>query len=226
MGDAIATNMFMLGCAWQHGLVPLGEAAILRAIELNGAAVGLNQRGVPVGPPRRARPGAGRGRGDAGDAGRTIARLSTSLDEVIARRVDYLTAYQDAAYAERYRDAGRARAQGRGRARSRQHRADRGRGPQLHKLLAYKDEYEVARLYTETGFLQRDRRHVRGRLEATLPSGPAAAGAARPGHRRAAKRGYGHGCCGAFRLLARLKRLRGTRLDPFGYTAERRSSAS
>ena len=222
MGDAIATNMFMLGCAWQRGLVPLNEESIVRAIELNGAAVGLNRAAFQWG--RRA----------AHDlaALQAIAtpreglpdnrRLSASLDEAIARRVAYLTAYQDAAYAARYRALVEQ---------VRKVEAERIPGSEalsaavarnLHKLMAYKDEYEVARLYSDTGFLERVAGMFEGDWRLRFHLAPPLIAGPDPLTGEPEKRAYGQWMLRAFRLLAKLKRLRGTRLDPFGRTAERR----
>ena len=223
MGDSIATNMFMLGYAWQKGLVPLSEAAIVRAVELNGAAVGLNQAAFQWG--RRAAD-------DLTEVARLAAsessapdnrRLSASLDEVIARRVEYLTAYQDAAYAGRYRALV-----------ERVRRAEAELVPgstalteavarNLHKLMAYKDEYEVARLYTDTGFLRRIESMFEGDWKLHFHLAPPLIEQADPATGEPRKRAYGQWMLGAFRLLARLKWLRGTRLDIFGYSAERRA---
>ena len=149
-------------------------------------------------------------------------RLSESLDEIIARRVEFLTAYQDAAYAERYAARIRRLRAGRGGACAGSTALTEAVARALFKLMAYKDEYEVARLYTETDFAEARRRAVRGRLQAALPSRAAAAGRARSRNRASEEAGYGPWMLGAFRLLARLRRLRGTAFDLFGRTAERR----
>ena len=103
MGDSIATNMFMLGFAYQKGLVPVSAEAIDQAIELNGAAVDDEHGGLPLGPPRRRRSGRRSRRAAATSEPRPAATLSQTLDEMIARRVEFLTAYQNAAYAARYK---------------------------------------------------------------------------------------------------------------------------
>lgn len=223
LGDAIATNMFMLGCAWQQGLVPVAEAAILRAIELNGAAVGLNQAAFQWG--RRAAH-------DLTEVERLAApvgsgpdnrRLSTSLDELIARRVEYLTAYQDAAYAARFAALV---------SRVRSAEAEHGPGStklteavarNYHKLLAYKDEYEVARLYTDTGFLQRIQSMFEGDWKLRFHLAPPLLERADPVTGEPKKKAYGPWMLKAFRILARFKGLRGTWIDPFGHTADRRA---
>ena len=103
MGDSIATNLFMVGFAYQRGLLPVGEAAILRAIELNDTAIESNKQSfrwgrlAAVDPARVSAAAIPSAKPDS-------QRLSESLDEIIARRVEFLTAYQDAAYAKRYAD--------------------------------------------------------------------------------------------------------------------------
>ena len=150
-GDAIASNLFLLGYAYQHGLVPVGATAIDRAIELNGVAVEANRgaflwgRRAAVDPARVAELATPK------TAMPTSRKLSQSLDEVIARRVDFLTDYQDQAYAQSYLDLvvevrTKERAVMPGDAHAFPLTAAVAR--YLFKLMAYKDEYEVARLYT------------------------------------------------------------------------------
>ena len=112
LGDSIATNLFMLGYAWQKGLVPLSLDALERAIELNGVAVETNKRTFAWGRLRRARPRRGAGGAPSRRCG-SRSRSARTLSEIVAKRVELLTAYQDAAYAERYRALRRARRGGR-----------------------------------------------------------------------------------------------------------------
>ena len=222
MGDAIATNMLMLGFAWQRGLVPLSEAAILRAIELNGAAIGLNQAAFAWGR-RAAQDLAAVERAALPPGGvPEHRRLSQSLDELIERRATYLAAYQDAAYAARYRALVE---------RARRAEAERVPGAgglaeavarNYHKLLAYKDEYEVARLHADPAFARFLRETFTGGYRLTFHLAPPALAVPDPATGEPAKRSYGSWMLPVFRLLARLKGLRGTWLDPFGHTAERR----
>src|SRR5438552_5581074 len=154
MGDSIATNLFMVGYADQRGLLPVGEAAILRAIELNGAAVEANKQSFNWGRLAAIQPGIVAAAAIPQAARPDSQRLSETLDEVIDRRAKFLTDYQDAAYAKRYVDfVANVRT------------AESTRQPgatdlteavarYYFKLLAIKDEYEVARLYAETDFLQ------------------------------------------------------------------------
>ncbi|MEE7567222.1 indolepyruvate ferredoxin oxidoreductase family protein, partial [Xanthomonas sp. Kuri4-3] len=149
-------------------------------------------------------------------------QLSRSLDELIARRIAFLTEYQDAAYAQRYRTLV-----------ERVRRAEQQRVPgsgalteavaRYHfKLMAYKDEYEVARLYTDGDFARRLQQQFEGDYRVHVHLAPPL-WAKQDDQGRLIKREYGPWVFTAFRLLARLKRLRGSRLDVFGYSAERRA---
>jgi indolepyruvate ferredoxin oxidoreductase len=220
MGDSIATNMFMLGFAWQRGLLPVGREALLRAVELNGVAVADNGRAFDWGRRAAADPARAESLATAAAALPPSRRPSHDLDEAIARRRADLVAYQGEALARRY-DALVERVR----------RAERQAGPgserltlavarQLHRLFAYKDEYEVARLYSDAAF--------DAALDATFEGGARVHfHLALPWQRQAAdgeprKRRFGPWLRSAMRLLAQGKRLRGTPLDPFGRGAERR----
>jgi indolepyruvate ferredoxin oxidoreductase len=223
LGDSIATNMFMLGYAYQRGLIPIASDAIVKAIELNGAAVKMNQAAFLWG--RRAAV-------DQGAVERLIApktpqntgvRLSQSLDEVIERRVEFLTAYQNAAYAQRYRALVE---------RVRQAETAKAKGESglaeavaryYFKLMAYKDEYEVARLYTQTGFAQRIAAQFEGDYKLHFHLAPPLLAKRDPVTGELQKREYGPWIFTAFKLLAGLRGLRGSALDVFGYTQERRT---
>jgi indolepyruvate ferredoxin oxidoreductase len=218
-GDTVATNVMMLGAAWQRGLVPLSAEAILRAIELNGAAVELNTRAF-VG-----------GRLAALDlaevarmAGLVAARVDAppTLDALIALRAEDLTAYQDPAYARRYRDlVENARVAGRG-SDDRQERFARAVAETAYRLMAYKDEYEVARLYTAPELKEALDGQFSSRERMSVWLSPPILSRIDPATGRPAKRKFGPWVFTLFGLLARLKGLRGTAFDPFGRTAERR----
>ena len=224
-GQSLGANMFLVGYAYQLGAIPLSSAAIERAIELNGEAVAMNKAAFHWG--RRAavdraqvealvRPAAG----EPSDA----QHLSQSLDEVIARRVKFLTDYQDAAYAERYRGlVEKVKAAEAARAPGKSGLAD-AVARYLFKLMAYKDEYEVARLYTDGSFLAQVAETFDGdnlRFEFHLAPPLLARRDATTGLPR--KMSFGPWLLPAFRLLAKLKFLRGTAFDPFGRTQERRT---
>ncbi|MEP7043064.1 MAG: DUF6537 domain-containing protein, partial [Dokdonella sp.] len=245
LGDSIAANLFMLGYAWQKGWVPLSHDALMRAVELNGAAIEMNKTAfnwgrlaahdivqvrnaaglpnphlpsgaIPLALPVRRATQAG---GSA--AALDDATLSATLDEQIARRVAFLGDYQDAAYAQQYQAlVDRIRA------------AEQARTPGFtaltqavaryaFKLMAYKDEYEVARLYTSGDFEKRIRETFDGdyKLHFNLAP-PLFAKKDADGNLRKAQ--YGPWVFGAFKLLAKLRGLRGGAFDVFGYTAERR----
>jgi indolepyruvate ferredoxin oxidoreductase len=157
---------------------------------------------------------------DARDPART---LSISLDEIVARRVEFLTAYQDATYAARYRrrvDAARAAEVARTPGKSGLAEAV---ARYLFKLMAYKDEYEVARLYADPGFLRQVRNEVDGdNLRFTFHLAPPLIARRNKVTGEPRKMSFGPWMLTVFALLAKLKFLRGTALDPFGYTAERK----
>ena len=223
LGDSIASNLFMLGYAWQKGLVPLSGEAIDRAIELNGVAIEFNRKAFLWGR-RAAHDRAEVERAAAPkDEAAGAEGLSQTVDEAIARRVAFLTQYQDAAYARRYEELVRRVA-----------RAEAERAPgmsgladsvarNLFKLMAYKDEYEVARLFAETPFLDQVRDRFEGEAEIRFHLAPPLFAERDPATGRLKKREYGPWVLGAFKLLAKLRFLRGTALDVFGRTAERRT---
>ncbi|MDH4188837.1 MAG: indolepyruvate ferredoxin oxidoreductase family protein [Betaproteobacteria bacterium] len=218
VGDSIYANMVMLGYAYQRGWVPLGLAAIDRAIEMNGTEIEDNRRAFAWG--RHAahdRPAVDAALGPYRDA-----PVERSLDVLLEQRSAFLTAYQDAAYAARYRNlVARARA-----AAARLAGADeslaRAVASGFFRLLAYKDEYEVARLYSDGAFGEALKRRFAGRPRLHYHLAPPFFARRDPltGHLR--KRAYGPWIATAFGWLARLRRLRGTWLDPFGHTDERR----
>jgi len=222
LGDAIASNLFMLGFAHQRGLVPLSAEAIERAIALNGVAIEFNQAAFRWGRRTAVDPELVQARAIPPAAAPPSHRLSDTLDEVISRRVAFLTKYQDAAYAARY--AARV-----GRVREAEAACLPGEteltqsvARSLFKLMAYKDEYEVARLYADTDFLQRIAERVEGPYKLNFHLAPPLLGERDPetGHLR--KRSFGPWMLPVFRVLARLRRVRGTPFDIFGRSEERR----
>ncbi|HEX2150877.1 MAG TPA: indolepyruvate ferredoxin oxidoreductase family protein, partial [Stellaceae bacterium] len=223
LGDSIASNLFMLGYAYQKGLVPVSAAAIERAIELNGVAVDFNRNAFLWGRRAALDPASVEARAVPPRAVQESHRLSESLDEIVARRVEFLTQYQNVAYAERY--AARIR-------RLRQAEAARvgettalteAAARALFKLMAYKDEYEVARLYAETDFAARVAEQFEGPYELRFHLAPPLLADRDPATGHLKKKIYGPWVLGAFRTLARLRRLRGTAFDIFGRTEERRT---
>ncbi len=227
MGDAIATNMFMLGYAFQKGWVPLGEASLLRAIELNAVAVDFNRKAFLWG--RRAAADLARVENLAAPAEviPISQALSRNLEEMILRRVEFLTGYQDAACAARYRMlVDRVRE-------IETQRVGPGEGGRLplaeavaryyFKLMAVKDEYEVARLYAGPGFIQKIRGMFEGDYTLRFHLAPPMLNKPDPITGEARKSEFGPWMMTAFRLLAGLKGLRGTAFDVFGRSDERKA---
>ena len=241
MGNSIATNIFMLGYAFQRGLIPLSSAALLRAIELNGAAVEENRRAFSWGRRTAIDPLGVEALVTAGESSSPSRKLSATLDEMIERRRDYLIAYQDATYADRYVDlvervkkreaevgADEATALQGGRAKDALLAVADG-GTALaeavaryyFKLLACKDEYEVARLFADPEFQRALAAGFEGdfrlNFHVTLPWSRGAQPGDEPKKTRC-----GPWLLPAMKLLAGFKFLRGTMFDPFGRSAERR----
>ena len=220
MGDSIATNLFMLGYAFQQGLVPLSAESIERAIVLNETAVEMNRQAFLWG--RRAAHDRAAVERMAANGAPAPGQPAVTLDDILARRMDYLTAYQNPALARRYADFI-----------ERVRRTEAGHLPGeealtgavargYFKLLAYKDEYEVARLLSDPAFHQRLAATFEGdyRISYHLAPPLLAGRDAETGHLK--KRAFGPWLRRGFALLARAKGLRGGVFDIFGYSAERR----
>ena len=220
MGDSIATNAFLLGFAFQKGAIPLSLEAILRAIDLNGVAIEMNKQALLWG--RLAAHDIARVR-TAIQFRSSPAKLTRTLDELISHRSEFLKNYQNQAYADRYQGfVAKVRV------------AETNAAPgstdlteavatSLFKLMAYKDEYEVARLYTDGNFANQMSEKFEGDIRLTFHLAPPMFARRDKTTGLLRKREYGGWMIHAFRMLARLKFLRGTPLDPFGYTAERRA---
>ena len=218
VGDSIYTNPLMLGYAWQKGRVPLSHAALMRAMELNGVQVDNNKAAFEW------------GRRCAHDLAQVQALFRVaqviefvkkpSLTEMLVKRVEFLTAYQNAGYAQTYADFV-----------ERVHVSEAKLGKTvlteavaryLFKLMAYKDEYEVARLHTDRAFLGRVNAMFEGDFKLNYHLAPPAL-SAKNDNGELQKRPFGPWMQTAFKVLAPLKVLRGTVLDPFGRTEERQT---
>ena len=213
MGDAVFANMMMLGAAYQQGLVPVSEVALKQAILLNGVAVEKNGSAFDLGRIMAARPAA------LADLLSDAPKLSQGLDALIAHRADFLTAYQDAAYAKRFTD------------RIARFRAALPEAPEavmteaarsLFRLMAYKDEYEVARLHSEGTFEAEIASAFEGNYTVRYHLAPPLLPLGRDARGRPNKRAFGPWTRPAFKILARMKGLRGKRLDPFAHSADRK----
>ena len=225
IGDAITANLFLLGFAYQRGFIPLGSEAIEQAIALNGVSVDANHRAF-----RWGRAAAENIAAVTAEAGTDPAQLSApgkdDLDALVNRRADDLSAYQNAAYARRYRDFMAHVRTVEGQRTPGQEALSDGVARAYHKLMAYKDEYEIARLYTDGRFRRQIQAAFEGNytLHYSLAPPLLAARDADSGHLK--KRLYGPWMMSAYRILAKFKFLRGTALDIFGYSAERRGERS
>jgi indolepyruvate ferredoxin oxidoreductase len=223
IGDSLYTNPLMLGYAWQQGRVPLSHASLMRAIELNGVQVDNNKLAFEWG--RRA----------AHDLLAVQAltktaqviefiRKSPNLDDMVAKRVDFLTGYQNAAYAAQYKafvEKVRAAESPLVIGKS-SHKLTEAVARYLFKLMAYKDEYEVARLHTDKSFLDKVASQFEGDYKLNYHLAPPAL-AKKNEKGELVKQSFGPWMLTAFRVLAKLKGLRGTAFDPFGRTEERKT---
>lgn len=223
MGDSIATNLFMLGYAFQKGLVPVSGPSIERAIELNGVAVKGNKRAFLWG--RRAAHDIDAVHtilGRAAEPDAETAGFAKTLEEIVSRRVAFLKDYQNEAYARRYKDFV-------GRVYDVEARAVRGSDALARtvaryyfKLLAVKDEYEVARLYTSGPFMKTVGAQFEGDYKLKFHLAPPLIAERDTETGELKKREFGPWIMRAFGLLAKMKGLRGTPFDIFGRSAERR----
>jgi indolepyruvate ferredoxin oxidoreductase len=223
LGDPIVANILMMGYAWQKGLLPVGLPAMMRAIELNNVAIDINKRAFTL------------GRLAAADA-TAVTRLTKptsrviqfsapkSLEEMLAFRGDWLTKYQNAAYADSYLQAVRKVEQ-----KEREIDGAASKVPlakavarYLFKVMAFKDEYEVARLHADPVFREQISAQFEGDYKLEFHLAAPVLAKKRPGTDIPAKRRLGGWMMSAFQLLAPLKVLRDTPFDVFGYTEERR----
>lgn len=219
LGDSIGSNLFLLGYAWQQGLVPISAAALAEAIELNGVAVEFNKEAFLW------------GRRCAHQPERVLALVEEvapqapvrlqSFEDIVEDRSARLADYQNAAYADQYRQQVE-------RVRAADPRADEANSislavaRNLFKLMAIKDEYEVARLYSDGEFLRKLERQFEGDYELRFNMAPPLFSKRDPNTGHLIKQEFGPWMLRAFGLLARLRFLRGSVLDVFGRSAERR----
>ncbi len=220
VGDSLYTNPVLLGYAWQRGWLPLGRAALQRAIELNGVQVERNQLAFEWG--RRAAHDltAVEALLKPAQVIEFVRKAAVDVDALVERRVEFLTGYQNAAYAADYRSfIERVRA---AEARLGGTTLTEAVARYLFKLMAYKDEYEVARLHTDPAFLERIAQQFEGDYKLHYHLAPPLF-AKKDERGELVKRPYGPWMLSGFRLLARLKGLRGGPLDVFGRTTERKT---
>ncbi len=221
LGDSIASNLFTLGFAWQKGLVPVSGEAINRAIELNGVAVKMNQQAFLWG--RRAAHDLKAVEAVIASATRSDAARPQTLDEMIARRVEFLTSYQNAAYADGYKGfVAQVRAKEQA-VKPGSEALSKAVARYLFKLMAYKDEYEVARLYTDGSFERQVAAKFKGQYEIRHHLAPPLFARRDPETGHLQKQEFGPWIRQVMGVMARFRFLRGSALDPFGRTEERRT---
>jgi indolepyruvate ferredoxin oxidoreductase len=218
MGDSIYVNPMILGYAWQKGWLPLEHASLMRAIELNAVAIENNKAAFEWGRQAAQRPEALQKRISPGQV--IEFKKRDTIESLVPRRAEFLAGYQNAAYAGQYK-AFVAKVQ----------QAESALGKTslteavaryLFKLMAYKDEYEVARLHADRSFLDRVEGMFEGDFKLHYHLAPPII-AKRNAKGELQKQKFGPAMLTGFRLLAKLKGLRGTALDVFGRTEERKT---
>ena len=218
LGDSISANVFLLGFAFQRGLIPLSSQALYRALELFGRNVEMNKRTFDWGRYTAAEPEQVEKLADGADTHTEPA----TIDGFVERRAGFLAAYQDEDYATRYRDRLDQVAE-----------AEQAIAPEsseltltvaraYFRLLAYKDEYEVARLHSDSDFLSSLRRNFGEGFKLRYHMSPPVLASIDPETGRPKKYEFGGWMLPVMKLLAKFRFLRGTRFDPFGYSEERR----
>ncbi len=214
LGDAVYANVMMLGAAWQKGLVPVSDAALQQAILLNGVQIETNHTAFALGRVLVAAPDR-----LSAHLGRDEPAAET-LDQLVARRAAFLTDYQDAAYATRYRDTLAAFSAALPADAPEDLRRAAARG--LFKLMAYKDEFEVARLHTHAGFAEELKTQFEGEFKVNYHLAPPLLSRRKDARGRPQKRAFGPWLTPPLRQLARMKGLRGRWYNPFGHHSEAR----
>ncbi|MBE9539727.1 MAG: indolepyruvate ferredoxin oxidoreductase family protein [Proteobacteria bacterium] len=218
LGDSIAGNLFLLGFAWQRGLVPVSSDALEQAIELNGVAIEFNKQAFLWGRRCADQPEKVM---QLVDLGSSEVKSPPTLEEIITDRVERLTAFQNKRYARLYKKRMDKLCARDPRAKE-QNSISMAAARNLFKLMAYKDEYEVARLYTDGNFLRKIEAQFEGDYELRFNMAPPLFSKRDPGTGHLLKSEFGPWMMKSFKFLARLKFLRGTALDVFGYSAERK----
>tara|TARA_R110002110_G_scaffold406421_1_gene626528 strand:+ start:374543 stop:378049 length:3507 start_codon:yes stop_codon:yes gene_type:complete len=217
LGDTIASNLFLLGVAWQRGLVPVSAAALDEAIELNGVAIDFNKQAFLW----------GRRYADQPEAVLSLieenapAAVPTTLEEIVQDRWQRLVAYQNQRYADQYVAFVERVKQADPQSQAKES-VSKEVARQLFKLMAYKDEYEVARLYTDGNFQRQLQEQFEGDFELHFNLAPPLFSKRHPDTGHLVKQVFGPWMMKAFHGLAKLRFLRGSRLDVFGHTAERK----
>ncbi|WP_328185496.1 indolepyruvate ferredoxin oxidoreductase family protein [Marinobacter sp. OP 3.4] len=222
MGDTVFSNVMMLGFAWQKGLLPLSEAALMKAIELNGVAVDRNKEAFGWGRLAAVDLPAITDLLEGNQAEPVEVKPEPTLDQLIDTRYHHLVAYQSRRWADQYRASV---ANVRKAEESLGHTnglLTRAVAQQLYRFMAYKDEYEVARLFAETDFMKEVNDTFEGDFQVHFHLAPPIMNKGTDAQGRPRKRKFGPWMFRAFKLLAKFRGLRGTAIDPFRYSADRK----
>ena len=220
LGDGMAVNLFCIGFAWQKGLIPLSREAIIKAIELNGVSVESNKQAFLWGR-RAAFDLAAVEAVVTPDSAVQVVKMIPSLSDVIQREMRHLTDYQNDALAQRYKTLV-DQVQSAEKSLSKGNQLTMAVAENYSKLLAYKDEYEVARQLTSESFQQQLEAQFEGEFELEFNLAPPLISKINPATGRPRKRKFSSKILPLFRQLAKMRSVRGTPLDIFGYTADRR----
>jgi len=220
LGDALAANMFLLGYAYQKGLIPMTRESIFKAIEVNNVAVEFNKQAFTWG--RRAAWNLEAVQSQLPDSVEPFKPLE-ALEDIIDHRAGLLADYQNAAYARQYRDFVERVRRAEDNVMPGETALTEAVAKSLHKLMAYKDEYEVARLFTSGEFARNLEHSFRGPYKLKFHMAPPLLAKKDPVTGQPVKREFPGWTLHAFKALARLKGLRGSVLDPFGYSEERKT---
>lgn len=216
LGDTVFSNVMILGFSWQKGLLPLSKAALMQALELNGVAVEKNKQAFAWGCLAAVEPEYVQQQLDQRPLPDTA-----SLDDVLARHARYLQQYQNQAWADRYlhkvAEVRKAEALLPGESTA----LSEAVAEQLFRLMAYKDEYEVARLFTETDFLKQVEETFSGDFKLHLNLAPPLLNGKKDRSGRPKKKQFGPWMLKAMKLLAKMRGLRHTAFDPFRFSADR-----
>jgi indolepyruvate ferredoxin oxidoreductase len=221
MGDSIAANLFLLGVAFQRGTIPLSLSSIEMAIELNGIAVDANKRSFAWG--RKAAADQKAVEEIALPAMPKNEMVVDTLDQTVAKRMDRLKAYQSARYANRYGKLVAAVLAAEEKAKPGSTIVSGAVARYFYKLMAYKDEYEVARLYSDGAFAAKVNDQFEGDFKVKFHLAPPIFAKRHEETGHLIKKEFGPWMMKSFGVLAKLRFLRGTALDPFGKSEERKS---
>lgn len=222
LGDTVLSNVMMLGFAWQRGLLPLSQAALMKAIELNGVAIDRNKEAFGWGRVAAVDVKAITDLLDTGEAKVEEVKPEPSLDELIDTRHKHLVNYQNRRWANRYTDAVKQVRKAEESLGETNQLLTRAVAQQLYRFMAFKDEYEVARLFAETDFMKEVNNTFEGDFKVHFHLAPPIMNRGTDAQGRPKKRQFGPWMFRAFKLLAKFRVLRGTAIDPFSYSADRK----